>query len=187
MAADLGVLFKKMKAEGLQVDNLLVSPYLRCMQTAYPLAFEIGCPMKIEPGLKEFPGAHIAGHPEWEEAGLLDARQRAHLFPLLVDSEYGEMEQLYSGDVEETTAELYFERILLFAQSYLARHTVSRGRPETNVFVSHNFNLVVFISLMCGVGFKEAFGMAGMNNTDCHIMIERESSHSPCELLPELI
>merc|ERR1711865_300426 len=61
----------------------------------------------------------------------------------------------------ETTAKLYFERILLFAQSYLARHTVSRGRPETNVFVSHNFNLVVFISLMCGVGFEEAFDMAG--------------------------
>jgi len=155
MAADVGVCFKDMVDHGLKVDNVFVSPYLRCMQTAYPLANSVNCQMKIESGLKEMPTAHIAGHPEWEDCGLLGAKEKAHLFPLLVDTDY---EPLYTDDVDEVTAELYFNRMLSFARSYLAHHTEN----ETNVFVSHNLNLAVFISLLCGCGLMPAMKMAGM-------------------------
>jgi len=88
------------------LDLILVSPYLRVLQTAQPLAHAIGLPMNVEEGLSET--AHVLGM-------LPSAGQRFQYFP--------ETNIAYESilKVEATGEDAHSRAYELFPQDYLKR------------------------------------------------------------------
>jgi len=165
MARELGAKFTELAASGLKVDQILVSPYLRCLQTAQPVAQAVDCKMRTEPGLVEMPAGSIMGKPEWDdhEAMLLRQSTRQHMFPLVMDEDHP---PLYTPELQadrqpdgEHTPEQFVTRMIDFVHAWL---TSTNGANETHVFVSHNLTLAVIISLLCGCELKKSMFMAGM-------------------------
>ena len=157
MAEELGNFFHSMKEDGLKVDHLMVSPYLRCLQTAHPIAHALSLRVKVEPGLKEFPGGAIHGNPEWDaEDKMTRQSTRCRMFPTSEDMTY---EPLHTDTTPELTPEDYVARLINFAHNLLVK---SAGTKETFVWVSHNVNFFVIIALMCGCELKKALFLGKM-------------------------
>jgi len=101
---------KVLAAEG--IDAILVSPYLRVIQTAQPLAHATGLPLCIEDGLAEV--AHIPG-------SVPPAGKRFPIFPE-VDADYESLHTvlpsatLADGRPEERFPEDYLRRLILFSK-----------------------------------------------------------------------
>merc|ERR1711865_911367 len=113
MARELGAKFTELAASGLKVDQILVSPYLRCLQTAQPVA----------------------------QAMLLRQSTRQHMFPLVMDEDHPplytpELQADRQPDGEHTP-EQFVTRIVDFVHAWLT----SIQANETHVFVSHNLTL----------------------------------------------
>jgi broad specificity phosphatase PhoE len=102
-----------MELTGGRIDRLLVSPYLRVLQTAQPLAHLSGVPMQIEEGLAEV--SHAPGtipsaqerFPIFPEVSL-DEPSLLRIEPTAVDSASGRPIELYPQD--------YLRRIVRLAE-----------------------------------------------------------------------
>jgi len=165
MARELGETFKMLTDDdSLKVDHIFVSPYLRCLQTAQPVAQAVNCKMKIEPGIIEFPAGSIMGKPEWDDHDQMLLRQstREHIFPIVMEEDHT---PLYTPEMKaehqpegEHSPEQFVTRMIDFVHAWLTTYKEN----EVHVFVSHNLTLAVIISLLCGCGLKKPMFMAGM-------------------------
>ena len=71
MAIETGNLFHELRLRG-RVTKVFVSPALRCIQTAKPIAEALNCKLCIEEGLFEFPSGNIMNADRKYFGGKLD-------------------------------------------------------------------------------------------------------------------
>jgi len=135
------------KLENVKVDEILVSPYLRTIQTAVPFAEQFGLPLCLEDGLSE--GSIICPHVP---NVLPDATQRYLYFPQIDTSYKSMVNSIPSPDwqidtklnrPQERFPEAYFERN--FA---LAKALEQKGLGKTIVCVSHAASVVFVAALL---------------------------------------
>ncbi|GBG31884.1 Phosphoglycerate mutase family protein [Hondaea fermentalgiana] len=135
---------KRLSKLGETADVILVSPYLRVIQTAQPLARRLGAPMCIEEGLAET--HHFTNR-------LPEARERFAYFPE-IDPSYEplnviEPDTMENGKPAELYPESYMRRNIEFGRS-LTTHF----QGKTVVCYSHAASVCLVAGLL-GIPFPE--------------------------------
>jgi broad specificity phosphatase PhoE len=95
-ATEAGRFFEQLGDES--ITHVLASPYLRCIQTAHPIANAVGAKIKVEVGVQEIQPSFLRGAAERHLDRVVPSvplEERAGYFPLL-DTEYS---STISGDV----------------------------------------------------------------------------------------
>ena len=156
MAVDISQVFRQLTSAGLAIDQILVSPALRCLQTCMPTALALKLQMKVEPNLREFPIGAINGTPDWDRH--MDLREeRAALFPCLVDLGYQPI--LGEAEVESTMCD-YTRRVV-----HSCGRLLSCTAPnETLLVVTHGITARIMIATICRLPMSSvpSIGMASV-------------------------
>jgi len=131
-----------------RVERILVSPYLRTIQTAQPLAHATGVPISVEDGLSEL--GHTPG-------SIVPASQRFPYFPE-IDLAYTPLHTVAAPERDAAHPLLYFRRILSMA-SHLER--VYAGK--TLACFSHAASIALVAALTgCGISQVGKFAPCGI-------------------------
>lgn len=123
---------------GEAIDHVFSSPFLRALQTAHPLAAELGLPLRVEPGLSEWL------NPEWFEAAprWMSRTEAAARFPQ-VDTGY--IAAVHPDFPEPSETKHVYERVGRTLNVLLDRY------PEGNVaFFAHGASLAQGIAGLIG-------------------------------------
>ena len=126
----------------VKVDTILVSPYLRTIQTAVPFAEQLGLHICLEHGLAEC--RHVPGL-------LPNASSRYNYYPY-IDTEYNSMmiplasKEVFNTDynkAQESWPEGYFKRIKTFADIL-----TEKGFGKTIFCISHAASVALVAALL---------------------------------------
>jgi len=111
-----------------KIDRILVSPFLRALQTAQPIAQHHNLPLHIEPGLSEW----LNG--EWMDA-MPEIRSLEELIP-----QFPEIDRNYTPVLLPTFPETQTQ--LLERAGETARRLVARFPDQNLLFVGHGASVV---------------------------------------------
>lgn len=160
----------------IKIDNILVSPYLRVLQTAQPLSHLQGKPMCVEYGLAETPH-HKATIQEGDEY----YRDRVQAFPEIdeaYESVFPKEELVFSTEngKSEPIVE-YFRRMRKFAKS-LVKDLLQEPQQQSGVKQSNSVSTgktLALFSHAASIAFVAAL-------TNCPSLLEEEDSlkFAPC-------
>jgi len=94
------LLAKRLQAEA--IDHIFVSPYIRALQTAAPIAESLQQPVMVEPGIGEWQSRYLVSsavelptaHQRGEEFPMIDTRYTPFILPVFPESEKDVRERL---------------------------------------------------------------------------------------------
>lgn len=137
--ADIGHTQAKLTAqylEGLPIKAIYVSPFIRTLQTAGPIADQLGLPLYVEGGIAEWL------NPKWYDysAGLLTPTQAQEQFPQ-VDTSYRPLVTPRYPEPEEAICQARVE--------FVARHIAQTAGGDV-LFVSHGVCVLSIVERLVG-------------------------------------
>jgi broad specificity phosphatase PhoE len=137
-------------AGGGGISAVLSSPYLRCLQTAHPIAVALGVPLCAEDSVAELPPSFLRGPAAATEDSIVRSVQleeRKHYFPLLDVTYRSDVaaELLHAGDCFGIQ-QRYWQGI----EQWLLSHA-----GESVVVVTHGWGVPTIAAGLTGVSIAE--------------------------------